>query len=296
MYQHVHKLWLFSLLAEHKSFKRAASHARLTQSALSQHLSALEGLLGRTLVIRSRGHLRLTDEGERLAIEIMPVLLSLDALASGARPEAQASIKLRLGAYESVALTFLLRPLHRLTSGERDVHVQLRMARTSVLHSLVREGEVDVALLDTQAPAPLESVPFARSRLGLYTSARHPTEGWKRKDAFKVGTLSYGRGGHPDYFQRFLNFHHAHAAAQGVELRTVVQSDSFETLRAMAAAGAIVAVLPEHVAQRARGDLVELPVDGRPDDCAGNHVLYLVSRKASAHLRDVLRDQLSSVA
>jgi DNA-binding transcriptional LysR family regulator len=295
IYAHVHRLWLFSLLAEYRSFKRAAAHSGLTQSALSQHLSTLEGALNRTLVIRSRGLLKLTDEGERLAVEIVPILQSLDALMPGTLHGGHAVTKLRLGAYESAAISYLPQPLHRLMSGPERVRVQLTMARSSVLHSLVREGELDVVVLDTPAGPPLESVPFARSRLGLYASARNSADIGKSAKAIKIGTLSYGRGGHPDYFQRFLDFHHEHFAARGIESSMVMESDSFELLRAMAEAGAIVAVLPEHVAERTKGDLVELRVDDRPDDCAGNHVLYLVSRHVNRGFLDALKPQLRSV-
>ena len=66
LYAHVHRLWLFSLVADYESFKQAATRARISQSALSQSLKVLEEVFGRTLLLRGKGQVTLTQEGAAL--------------------------------------------------------------------------------------------------------------------------------------------------------------------------------------------------------------------------------------
>jgi DNA-binding transcriptional LysR family regulator len=294
LYQHVHKLWLFSLIAEHRSLRRASLHARLSQSSLSQHLAALEKVIGVTLVVRSHGALSLTPRGESFLAEVKPILEQLDAISSRAHPNERKSTILRLGAYESVALTYLPRSISELTARHDDLTVTLRMGRSAMLETYVREGELDMAILDLPSAAPLDSVPLTGSRLGLYRSARPPSKS-SAVGEMRVGTLSYVRGTKPAYFRRFLEFAQERLSAHGSAMNVVVESDSFETLRAIGCEGSIVVVLPEHVATRARGDLTEVAMGESPPDCTGQHVLHLVSgRYVNSHLRDALVAQFAA--
>jgi len=62
----IHKLEIFSKVAELKSFSRAAHEMYLTQPTVSQHITALENYLGLTLFDRMGKEVTLTKAGEIL--------------------------------------------------------------------------------------------------------------------------------------------------------------------------------------------------------------------------------------
>lgn len=74
--------WLraFEATARHLSFTRAAGELNLTQSAVSQHVRALEAFLGRDLFIRKTRALELTEDG---ANYLPTVKAAFDLIASG---------------------------------------------------------------------------------------------------------------------------------------------------------------------------------------------------------------------
>ncbi len=74
--------WLraFEATARHLSFTRAAAELNLTQSAVSQHVRALEAFLGRDLFIRKTRALELTEDGGNYRPLVRE---AFDLLASG---------------------------------------------------------------------------------------------------------------------------------------------------------------------------------------------------------------------
>ncbi len=110
----------------------------------------------------------------------------------------------------------------------------------------------------------------AEDRLGFYVSRRLGEQGWKSVEQLGVGSLAPGKDGLPRYFSKFLR-------QSGIE-RPFILSDSFETLRAAASAGALVAVLPNRIALRL-GDLAEItpPRSGKALQETGKHRISVVS-------------------
>jgi LysR family glycine cleavage system transcriptional activator len=68
----------FGLAAQQRNLSRAALRLNLTVSALSHQIRALEQRLQRTLFVRGRRGVSLTEEGERLLDAIYRVLRRRD--------------------------------------------------------------------------------------------------------------------------------------------------------------------------------------------------------------------------
>jgi DNA-binding transcriptional LysR family regulator len=84
------ELQAFEATARHLSFTRAGKELHVTQSAVSHHVSKLEGLLGTRLFERGLPRLILTEAGQAYFERIEPLLSQLEAatvemLAFGAR-------------------------------------------------------------------------------------------------------------------------------------------------------------------------------------------------------------------
>src|SRR5580704_19297346 len=77
---HLDDLAAFAVVAEQGSFTRAAAQLRMSQSALSHALKALEERLGVRLLSRTTRSVSTTEAGETLLRSVRP---ALDEIASG---------------------------------------------------------------------------------------------------------------------------------------------------------------------------------------------------------------------
>lgn len=140
-------------LKDHRTTAAAAVRLRITQSAVSKRLAALEAQCGGPVVERQGRGLRLTPLGERLLRESAPHLL---ALAEILRPPAQ-EVSLRLGAPESL-LGSWLPALLRDTGAEHPtlsppIRLELHVHRGPWLVERVRSGALDLAICVDAVPA-----------------------------------------------------------------------------------------------------------------------------------------------
>lgn len=101
----------FLAVAQHRSFRRAASELGVTPSAISQAVRALEARLGAVLFIRTTRSVGLTDAGERFLARARPAFEELVAASGAARELGQKPAGLlRLTVPRSV-VPILLEPL-----------------------------------------------------------------------------------------------------------------------------------------------------------------------------------------
>ncbi|MEV4320079.1 LysR family transcriptional regulator [Actinocrispum sp. NPDC049592] len=155
----VHQLRTFVAIAECGSFSGAARELGYTQSAVSQHIAALEASLGATLL--ERRPVALTVVGARLLEHARPLLLRFDA--------AKVDIA-RLNSAPPVTVSIGLSPLAmtRRTAEalqQATVHV---LTREDVV-AKVAAGKVDLGLIDGLT-AP--SDPLNLPDVGPFTAAR----------------------------------------------------------------------------------------------------------------------------
>src|SRR6201987_6342903 len=74
------QLRLLRAVSEHKGLVRAARRMKLSQSAASHALAALEKSMGAALVTRNRGTLQLTETGNRLLPHVRQICASILSL------------------------------------------------------------------------------------------------------------------------------------------------------------------------------------------------------------------------
>ena len=267
----IKKLWILDLIIQSGSLRAAASRAKISPSAVSQSLSALERNVGRSLVVRSRGSVAATQEALSILEVVRPAFAAFDRLRDlGSQPVPKMSW-LNFGTYESIAVDILPGLLHHLRESMPNLRLGLRIARTAQLLTMVRKGELCSAIVtENDELDRFYRVPAGEDRLGVYVAANHRVvrDGWKAVEAAGLGSLAPGTNGLPRYYGKFLR------ALDGV--KPTVLSESFETLLAATSAGAIASVLPSRVARRAK-DLVEItPSAARKEN--GTHRIFVVSQ------------------
>ena len=119
--------WLraFEASARHLSFTRAADELGLTQSAVSQHVRALEHRLGHTLFLRTHRQLRLSDAG-RLLLPDVTAGLSLLGEATSRFGKPQEAQTLRIATSASVARHVLAARLPGFRAERQGVTLEVR--------------------------------------------------------------------------------------------------------------------------------------------------------------------------
>jgi len=106
------------------SFTKAADELNLTQSAISQHVRALEDSLGCQLFVRKHRGLVLTDQGRRLLPSVSTGISTLSAAAETFSSPTQNSI-LTVASSLSIAQCYIIPHLKSFTNAHPDVTVRL---------------------------------------------------------------------------------------------------------------------------------------------------------------------------
>jgi DNA-binding transcriptional LysR family regulator len=116
----------FVMIAEEKSFTRAAAKLGTSQSSLSHTIRRLEARLGVRLLTRTTRNVAPTDAGERLLATLRPALESIGAeLASLSELRERPAGNIRITTSEHAATTVLWPALERLLPQYPDINVEL---------------------------------------------------------------------------------------------------------------------------------------------------------------------------
>lgn len=186
---------LEALVAVHRtgSVSAAAALLHFGQPTISHHLRRLEAETGSVLLQRVGRGVRLTPEGERLALRGEEIL----GLLARAEDELAASTSLRAGrvrlaAFPSGAATLVPDALALLAERHPGIELDLREAEPPEAYELLRAGSIDLALTftypDQPEPEQISSVPVLDDRLFLVT--RGGPEAEPADDPVDLATLS----------------------------------------------------------------------------------------------------------
>jgi LysR family transcriptional regulator, hydrogen peroxide-inducible genes activator len=172
----------FVAIAEKQHFGSAATALGVSQSTLSQALSALETGLGVQLIERSTRRVFLTTEGTQLLPQAQAVIdaaAAFTAAAAGSSDPLQGSI--RLGLIPTVAPYVLPTLLAGLADRLPGLNLRLIEDQTERLLTGLREGSVDAALIALPAEAGgITEIPIYDEDFVLALPPGHPLAGKRR--------------------------------------------------------------------------------------------------------------------
>jgi DNA-binding transcriptional LysR family regulator len=116
----------FMVVAEERSFTRAAAKLNTSQSALSHTIRRLETRLGVRLLTRTTRSVAPTEAGERLLATLVPALDSISSeLASLSDLQQRPAGTIRLTTADHATRTVLWPKLQRFLTDYPDIHVEL---------------------------------------------------------------------------------------------------------------------------------------------------------------------------
>lgn len=138
------KLQVFLAAVHTGSFSQAAEELHCTQSAVTQSINALEKELGSKLLHRNYNGVQLTSEGKRLLPAVAEAEAALARLRTAA---AQKAVPIRLGAFSSIANTWLPKMIYAFQEHRPEITFDIRIG-TDIIAPWLQSGEIDLALGD----------------------------------------------------------------------------------------------------------------------------------------------------
>jgi len=142
------QLRYFVAVAETLNFGRAAARLHMSQPPLSRQIKAFETELGTTLFARTSRGVRLSAAGSALLVDARRLLRDADAIAAGAHALGRGEIgSVRLGFISTASYNVLPRVLPEFHRRRPGVRLHLQEATSDAQAAMLREGELDVALV-----------------------------------------------------------------------------------------------------------------------------------------------------
>ena len=240
----IESLKVFCDLAETKSFTKAAQINSVTQSAVSQTVSALERRFNSLLIERSKKNFRLTPEGDVFYDYSKRILQTCDALHSKLQEiENVVSGNIRVATIYSIGLHVLPPYVKRFLKSHPTVNVHVEYRRDDQVYENVLGNVVDLGLVAyATRDARLEVVPFRKDTLVLICHPQHP---FAQKKSIRVKALDG---------QKFINYERDIPTRKALDkifkdhriaVQQVMQFDNIETVKRAVEIDSGVAIVPQ---------------------------------------------------
>jgi len=141
------QLRAFLLVAQHRSFSRAAGGLFITPSGVSLLIRELEKVLGVRLFDRTTRHVGLTPSGIELLAAVQRSLQELDgAMSHVGRTATEAGTSLSVGAPPLLMTSVLAPAIKEFQSHHADLRFQLFDSDTASVMERVRSGALDMGM------------------------------------------------------------------------------------------------------------------------------------------------------
>jgi DNA-binding transcriptional LysR family regulator len=292
----VPRLRVLREVAQRGSFSAAADALSYTQSAVSQAVATLEAETGTTLLERDRRGVRPTAAGAALVAHADGILARLEA--AEADLAALAGVHgglLRMASFPTAGATLMPLAIATFRAAHPDVELTLAEGEPEEIAPRLRAGEFDLALLfefhGTPGPlgAGLRGTDILEDPMHVALPRGHRLA---ERPAVRLEDLrdeAWIQTSAPSPCARHV-LRSCHAA--GFEPRVSFESDDYQTVQGLVAAGVGVALIPQLALPGARADIVVRALHPR----APVRRVTVAARRAAAMapaaraMLDVLRD------
>lgn len=228
------------------SFTEAAWGLGISQPALSHSLAELSRRLGAPL-FRKEGRGRVfTEAGQRAARYADQVLGQTNDLLRWLESWEKGELgTLRVGMIDTVGLYTLPAGLSRFREEHASINLQLVVADSGELLSMLDRYRIDLAFVVGPAGNRYNSTPITTERMHIYSSEAQETPGgWALYPSGSRTRLLLDQG----------------LAELGIQPQVALESTNPTVLRQMAVLGYAHTVLPQQVAASGEGTLAEGPL------------------------------------
>jgi DNA-binding transcriptional LysR family regulator len=257
---HLGRLRVLAEVVSRGSFSAAAEALSYTQSAVSQSIARLEAETGATLVVRDRRGVRATAAGAIL----LGHAESIFAAVESAEEELAAVLglrggRLRVASFPSAGATLMPLAISTFRTRHPDVSLSLAEGEPEEIAPRLRAGEFDIALL-FEFPGVRERPSVGLRSVKLLEDPMHVALPVEHELASKPA-LSLADLRDQDWVQTSQSSPCARhvvrsCLAAGFEPRVTFESDDYETVQGLVAAGVGVALIPRLALTRVHSGIV----------------------------------------
>jgi DNA-binding transcriptional LysR family regulator len=258
----IESLKVFCDLTEAESFTKAAQINEVTQSAVSQTISALERQFKSLLIERSKKNFRLTAEGEVLYDYSKQILQMYDSLDSKLQEIKDiVSGNIRVATIYSIGLHVLPVYLKKFLKAFPTVNVHVEYRRPNQVYEDVLGNVVDLGLVAyPMRDAKIEIVPIRKDPLVLIC---HPQHAFAKQKSIKLKALA---GQKLVSFDRDIPTRKAIdrlLREQGVAVEHAMEFDNIETVKRAVEIDSGVAIVPSETIRQevSSGTLAAVKLD-----------------------------------
>ena len=234
----------FLMVAEMRSFSRAAEKLFITQPAISKRISTLEFALDCQLFDRLGKSIQLTQAGEALIPSYQRIISELDEtqrIISNLRT--QVSGHLKFGTSHHIGLHRLPPVLRQYTRQYPDVELDIQFMDSEQAAALILKGSIELALitLPDSIEEPLTTIPVWSDPMEWVVARDHVlavSETATRAQLIEHGVLIQSHSTHTrNIIDTALNL--------DKDIKIIMESNYLETIKAMIQNGLGWGVLPE---------------------------------------------------
>ena len=245
----IYELFLFRLVAKHRSFTKAAEVAGLTQSAITRQVQGMETSLGLQLLERTTRTVRLTPAGEFLFQESARLVGDVEQTMRRLREEfAGARKEVRVGVSRTIGLAYLPGFFHANLRRLPQVGCRVSYDRSTDILAALETNELDLGVLcpPQRLPRTLTVTHRFRDAFTLIVptlsaktfqavmKSRKTLSEWLQKQNWLLIEESSNTG-------RRL---HTWMKQQGLRIEPTMQLDSFDLILNLVALGMGVSFVP----------------------------------------------------
>jgi DNA-binding transcriptional LysR family regulator len=257
---HLGRLQVLCEVVSRGSFSGAAEALSYTQSAVSQSIARLEGETGTTLVVRDRRGVRATAAGATLVDHAEAIFAQVEAAeADLAAVLGLRAGRLRVASFPSAGATLMPLAVARFRHAYPEVALTLAEGEPEEIAPRLRAGEFDLALLfefpgvRERPGARLRSVMLLEDSMDVALPADHPLAS---KRSLSLGDLRDEHWVQTSAASPCARHVVRSCLAAGFEPYVAFESDDYETIQGLVAAGVGVALIPRLALTRVHPGIV----------------------------------------
>jgi DNA-binding transcriptional LysR family regulator len=247
------------------SFSGAAEALSYTQSAISQSVARLEAETGATLLVRDRRGVRATAAGATLVAHADVIFASVEAAeAELAAVLGVRSGRLRVASFPSAGATLMPVAVARFRQAHPDVALTLAEGEPEQIGPRLGAGEFDLALLfefpevRERPGAGLRSVTLLEDPMHVALPIDHPLVA---KPALSLADLRDQQWVQTSASSPCARHVVRSCLAAGFEPYVAFESDDYDTVQGLVAAGVGVALIPRLALTRVHSGIVVRALD-----------------------------------
>jgi DNA-binding transcriptional LysR family regulator len=245
---HVGRLQVLCEVLRQGSFSSAAEALSYTQSAVSQAIARLEAETGAPLVIRDRRGVRPTAAGAVLAEHAEAIFAQIEA----AEEDLAAVLglrggRLRVASFPSAGSTLMPLAVAMFRRGHPDITLTLAEGEPEEMAPRLRAGDFDLALLfkfpgvRDDLDAGLRTISLLEDPMHVALPAEHPLVAKQALSLADLQDEEWVQTSEPSPCARHVV---RLCVAAGFEPRVSFESDDYDTVQGLVAAGVGVALIP----------------------------------------------------